>query len=431
MLETDRLKGLIHQTAVQLQKGILQVFGANVINKIVAMVSSMAITRLLSQSDYGLWSYVLNIYSYLTLFTGFGLMSGAFQFGAENKGREEEFQFFKYCMNMGLKIDGVLVLGFVAAASFLQFSFPEANTFAQAVAPLLLLEYALNMLLTVLRCENRIPEYAGIINCNTVLIAAGTCGGAMFGIWGVIIGRYGATILSLLQTLLRTRKEAIKIQSASALEEKYRKPLWHYSLFTGTSAVLNLILYTLDVTMIAAMIADPKEVAFYKVATLIPTSLSFIPSSVITAVLPNVIAHSGDKSWLKRNTRKMMLCLGAFNLAVCSGLILLAPVIICTISGEQYRESVPVFRVLVVGYFFSGTFRSLCTNILAGLKCVKFNLIISVVSGICDIIFNLYMIKRYGTIGAAYATVGVILAASLLAVWYLCRHIMKMDKKEA
>ena len=46
----------------QLRKGILQMLSANVLNKAVMMLSNMVITRLMTKAEYGLWSYVLNIY---------------------------------------------------------------------------------------------------------------------------------------------------------------------------------------------------------------------------------------------------------------------------------------------------------------------------------------------------------------------------------
>ena len=73
----------------QLQKGILQVFSASVINKIVAMFSNMVLTRMLAQNEYGIWSYVLNFYSYAHLIMGLGLVAGALQFGAENRDTPE------------------------------------------------------------------------------------------------------------------------------------------------------------------------------------------------------------------------------------------------------------------------------------------------------------------------------------------------------
>ena len=82
---TGKLKAGIKDFWNQLQSGMLQMLTANVLNKVVAMVSNMVITRVLTKPEYGIWSYVLNIYSYVGLLTGLGLLSGAFQFGAENR----------------------------------------------------------------------------------------------------------------------------------------------------------------------------------------------------------------------------------------------------------------------------------------------------------------------------------------------------------
>lgn len=407
----------------QLKKGILQITGANIINKMITMLSNMVITRLMSQEDYGIWSYVFNIYSYLNLISGLGLLSGAFQFGAENSGKEKENSFYKYCFSTGMKINIILVSGFIVMTFFVHMAFPNAKTLVRMVAPLLLVEYAMNMLLTVLRCKNRILEYARILNYNTILMAVCTCLGAVLGIWGVIAGRYFAILLSLIHILWHTKKDVQKIKLAFQIEKQDKRHLWHYSLFTGTSAILNQVLYILDITMIAALLINTADVAVYKVATLIPTALSFIPNSVITAILPNIILHNNDRLWLRRNIKKVILGMFIFNLCLCTTLIIMAPFIIRIISGTKYLPAVPAFRVLVAGYFFSGTFRSFSINILAGLRYVNYNLFISIVSIFCDVVFNLYMIIKFGMIGAAYATFFVILVTTFLSVIFLLRVI--------
>lgn len=407
----------------QLKKGILQMFGANVLNKVVAMLSNMVITRLLTKTEYGIWSYVLNIYSYLTLATGLGLLSGAFQFGAENKGKKEEYQYYRFCLYGGLLIDIILISVFFVVCFFWKFSFPEAGKYLRMVAPMLLFEYVWNLLLTVLRCENRIQEYAGILNRNTVFIAIGTCLGGSFGIEGVIVGRYAAYCISLLQTVFVTREETKKIKDAEKIPLKKTGELWHYSIFTGASAALNLIVYLIDVSMIAAMLKNPKDVAVYKVATLIPSALTFIPNSVVICVLPGIVRNNKNKTWLQENIKKYFFSLGIFNFVLCICLIVLAPLIIKILSSVQYIDAVPVFRILVSGYFISGTFRIFSTNILAGLRCVNYGLFLSVVSGICDILFNYILIHEFGMIGAAYATFGTMTVASVLAFGYLMKKV--------
>ena len=79
----------------QLKKGILHVFTASVLNKMIAMLSSMVLTRMLVQNQYGVLSYAGNVYSYAGLFTGLGLAVGAMQFGTESRGRPEEGSFYR------------------------------------------------------------------------------------------------------------------------------------------------------------------------------------------------------------------------------------------------------------------------------------------------------------------------------------------------
>ena len=179
--------------------------------------------------------------------------------------------------------------------------------------PILLLEYVLNLLLTILRCENRVKEYAHVLNVNTILLAIGTCFGALYGVIGVIIGKYVAFVISLFQLTLRIRPEIGKLRYAKNLQWKKTGALWHYSLLTGVSSTLNTVLYLLDVSMIAAMIRSASELATYKVATLIPTALTFIPNSLVVCILPDIITNRDNVVWLRRHIKKCFLILGVMN----------------------------------------------------------------------------------------------------------------------
>ena len=82
-------------------------------------------------------------------------------------------------------------------------------------------------------------------------------------------------------------------------------------------------------------------------------------------------------------------------------------------------DAVPVLRVLTLGYFFSGTFRTLSVNLLAAFRRVRYGLFISVVSCISDIVLNYYLILRFGMIGAAYATLAVDIITAALSFIYV------------
>ena len=56
--------------------------------------------------------------------------------------------------------------------------------------------------------------------------------------------------------------------------------------------------------MIAAFIGSEETLAVYKVATLIPNALAFVPASVVVCIVPDVVAHSQNPRWLKTTMRK-------------------------------------------------------------------------------------------------------------------------------
>ena len=401
------------------KSGLIDVFGANVINKVIAMLSNMVITRLLSKTDYGIWSYVLNIYSYLALISGLGLLSGAFQFGAENKGNEKEFQYYKYCGYVGLAADIGLLALFMVGTLALHLPFPSAGRYLRAYFPVVIIDFVLQLFLTVLRCENRIKEYARTLNINTILIAGGTCIGALKGVDGIIVCKYAAYFISCTYILLKSKPELKKILKTTHIKREYRGELWHYSVFTGISSMLNGLVYLIDVSMVAQLISNEIEVANYKVATLIPNALNFIPASLVIFLLPNFIYNRNNRQWVKQNIKKTFLYVGVINLIICVSSAFLAPLIITIISGRQYLESVDIFRILIVEYFFSGTFRYLSCNFLSAFKRVTYGLFISISSVIMDILLNFALISRFSTIGAAYATLLSVILTSALAFGYL------------
>ena len=397
----------------KLKQGILRTLSANAINKIVGMISSMVITRLLTPKEYGIWSYTLNIYSYLTLVTGFGLISGALQFGTENHGEGDAFKYYRYCIKNGLLIDTILI--FIVGLGICFFTLPieGAKQYVVAILPILLFEYTLVIGQSVLRSQNRIKEYANVLNFNTITIAIGTCGGAIYGVNGVLAGRYLANIISFIYETRLLKNDVLEIKQADFLKNQEKRQLWRYSLYTGASSAMNCLVYSLDITFIAALIKDATEVGIYRVGTLIPNALQFIPSSVVVAILPTIIYNRNDIQWVRTNVKKVFLGLTVCNVIISGAVIFLSPLIIRIVSGSKYIASVPVLRILTLGYFFSGTFRGLSVNLLAAFRRVKFGLFISVVSCITDFVFNYFCIMKYGMIGAAYATflVDIITAA--------------------
>lgn len=409
----------------KVKSGVMRVLSANMINKVISMLSTMVITRLLTPDEYGIWSYALNIYSYLLLASGFGLISGALQFATEYRGRGKAYSYYKYCVQKGLLINLGLITVVGAVIFIMELPIVGAKPYVISIFPILLLEFIFSIGLIVLRAQNRIKEFARVLNVNAVAIAIGTCCGAFSGTSGVVIARYIAIVVSILFEGSLLFGDIKVARTAERLRPTETKQLWHYSLFTGVSSAMNCLVYYIDITLIAALVKNPVDVSMYRVGTLIPNTLQFIPTSVITAILPAIIYHQKDLQWIKSKMKNLYIGLTAANMVICVGVYAAAPLVIKVLSGEQYLPAVPIMRILLLGYFASGTFRSLSVNVLAAFRHVHYGLFISVVSCVTDIVLNYFLILQHGMIGAAYATFGVDVITAALSFAYLSTLIRK------
>ncbi len=403
-----------HRLYQQLRKGILQVFSASVVNKVVVMFSNMVLTRMLVQNEYGILSYAGNVYAYASLIMGFGLVAGALQFGTENRGQPAENKFYRYCASAGILVNLCIIVAFTIAFMLGDLPFPQARTYIYVYLPLLIIQYLIQLLFVIFRSQRRFKVYAKMQIIETVITASGTCLGTVWGINGVIMAKYIASIMTLLLVCWQIRDILYPIIRAGSLSAIQKKELWHYSIFNGVSSVFNQFLFLIDISMLAILMVSTQKLAIYKVATLIPNALSFIPHSVVICIVPYIVARNRDVPWLKQTFKKTFLAMLVFNLSIGLFLILLAPWIIQIIAGKQYLASVAPFRILVAGYCVAGTFRSLSVNFLAALKIVKWNAVCSVLSCLTDVLLNLLLIPKFGILGAAYATFGAEVISSLL-----------------
>ena len=184
----------------------------------------------------------------------------------------------------------------------------------------------------------------------------------------------------------------------------------------------------IDVLLVTYMIVDAQSVALYKVGTQIPEALEFIPNSILVAIMPYVVEHNTDKAWLKKWTKKIYLFSIGLNLAIVVILLIFAPVIVELFWGKEYAGSVVIFRILSINYFVMASFRQIGTNMLSALKYVNYNMLISIITCVANLLIDYVMINKYGIEGAAYATLIVVIISSIMSFPYVMK-IVYSDKK--
>ena len=178
-----------------------------------------------------------------------------------------------------------------------------------------------------------------------------------------------------------------------------------------------------DIFIIGIYVTDERLIASYKVATVIPTAITFIPSAIITYVYPYFAMNRKNMEWTKTNYKILLKWVAILNVVITLGLIIIAKPLIITIYGKNYLDSLQCFRILVFSYFFSGTFRIISGNLLVTQRRVGINLFISIISGVLNIVFNIILIPKLGNLGAALTTTLIVLISSLFSTFFYLKVI--------
>lgn len=402
-----------------IRTGFFHIFGSSVANKIVAFLSSVVLVRILSKTEYGAFTYAWNIFSMVLLLNGFGMETGVLQICSERSGDEKYAK--RVCNSgsrFGLKFNILLTVILLIIGAFIPLKINGAKEilFLLSLLPMVQLMYGLTT--GYLRSQKRNHDYAKLTVINTVMVFCVSVGGAfVFREKGMVLGYYVANVGSILLGFFWLRIRLISRDDQ--LDQHDRKALISISFVSMCNNGLSQLMYLLDVFVLGLLIPQEILLASYRVATIIPMALTFIPLSLVTYLYPYFAEHRNDGKWCLDRYKKILLGLGTVNAVISVGLFILAPFVIELLFGELYIDAVPVFRILSINYFFSGTFRILSGNLLITQRKLKFNLLVALVSGCVNVIADIILIRFYGQMGAAIASVFVVIISSGMSTTYL------------
>lgn len=408
------------------ETGFFHIFGFSVINKIINFISGIIIVRLISKPEYGLYAYALNRLSLFLLLTGMGMVSGTFQLSSEYaKDSERQSRIFAYGSRFGILFNLAMSFVILLVASFAPLKIENARPYFILMSFFPLVEIFFQFQEIDLRSTFKTQEYAYSTTINSLFLLAGSViGSVFFKVKGLIIGHYIAFILTALTVgyLFNSRITLKRTEIA----KQNKKALLRLSFISmcnnGVSALLNL----LDVFVIGIVIANESVVASYTIAAKLPTAMVFIPAALVIYIYPYFASHRTDGEWTRKNYRLVFKWNAILNGLITIIAIVLASPIINIVFGNQYQDAIPCFRILMVSYFFNASFRTLTGNLLVTQRKIEFNFIVALVSGLLNIAGNFFMVRRMGSIGAAYTTLAICIFTGIWSFTYYIHTIKKL-----
>lgn len=170
------------------------------------------------------------------------------------------------------------------------------------------------------------------------------------------------------------------------------------------SGIAATVYLRIDKIMIGQM-SDAAHVGIYTAATRLAEAWYFLPISIMATLYPAVIkaikdpqVNSDDRM---QQIYKLMILIG--YLAAILTMVAAKPLVLL-LFGDEYETSAQVLAL----YVWSGIFVNIAMAKAAWLKAMNFTkiqFISTIVGATVNIGLNLFLIKDYGVIGAAWATI--------------------------
>lgn len=403
-----------------LDRGLFHIFGTSVLNKIISFASGIVLVRLLTKADYGSYAYAYNIFSMFLLFSGAGASSAVLQLCSETDSVREQRNIYSYGYYFGLRINVVLCIGILVTS--LLVSLPvEGSNFILALLFLFPMVVFINEIqVVIMRTELRNRDYAWSSNINTILIFIGSVLGAFsLGANGLVAGRYIAMIATI-AIIVHFFNAPIVVRKGNA-DDFDKKAFRRIALLSALNNGISQLTYLIGTFAIGMILNDQYLVAGYQAATVIPTALNFIPTALVAFIYPYFARNRHDRCWILKNFTKVVSVMLLLSLFVAFVLIIAADSLIPFIFGAEYVDSIVPFKILMVGFVFSGAFRVIAGNLLITQRKLTFNSVNAVFSLVALCFMNALLIPVWGTTGAAVSQAVVMFLTGSASVVYFVK----------
>lgn len=408
------------------KNGFLWIFGGNFAAQFFGFISSIVVIRNLSKPVYGVYVDANNIYSYIAIFIGMGMISAILQFCSENVTQERKISIYRFAFSAGSVFNVFLAIFIFAVGSFYKPN--SAGLYLRMMCGYPIVIYTDNYLQMTLRVKRKNREFGLVYIVYAVTICAGNIVFTLWwGITGLIISSYFTQIVSAMMAFRFLKKAGFfeeLTMPVPKLAPNSKREISGYCMLCIATDFVTTALVLLDITCLNYVLGDSAVLADYKVASAIPSAMMFVPTSLITYFYPLMVeGYSQNPSRFASQLKAYARIFAGVALLLLIIMFAFAPLIIYIVYGEKYIGVVPIFRILCVNFFVNAGIRKLLANVIYVMKRVKVNLLFASLAGALNIVLDMILIRKLGSQGAAIATVVVTVFVSALEAIYVIRYL--------
>jgi len=392
------------------------VLGASFFTKAIAFISSLVLVRVLSPSEYGTLAYVLSALAFFIPFSGGGLQHSFMRFAPLYNSIPKVNALFRFSL-----IKGLLISGFIAFVLYLSIPFLDLNTISPIYFYVLLAYLFTYFFIEMVKVNYR------VLNKNKTFASVDALSAGLLAFFGCLSAYYFGSLAYVLVLVIAPLLVGLfHLRITNTVVARIPKDYYYYGLWVGIGSIASQLMYSLDVFLVGQLINDTTQVAVYRSASIIPIALFFIPNSYITTHYADLAKNSTNKSYLISFAKQYMKLFTLVALGIAFPLYILAESIIVILFGQDYIESVPLFRVLILGMLGAFIFRIPFGNLLAAVGKSNWNAFVAFSILILNAILNYYAISRIGIMGAALVTSSLFWISGIVSLLLFLIYLKKL-----
>lgn len=398
------------------------VFFSLLIVKICGLISSIAVVRILPQSDFGMMTIVSSVFAIFATFSGFGSTQGFLRFGAIAFQAKEKEKLHQHFFLQGFLYQLILSFLFIISSVFFIHKYGDVLLIFIFFTIRLIGFYFFNHIQSYFRVYHDNKNFARVNNVvnvfGLILIIILTY---FFGLIGYLFAISLAPFLSLFWFF------KYKILNFQRIKLS-KKEFWNYSFHAVFVAFLSDLLFSLDILLIGFFLNE-NQVAQYKVAIILPSNITFLAMAMLQADFPILVKNSSNASYLYdylKNYYRIFipLCIFVFTLGY-----LFSSNLLFFFFGKKYHAISGIFTFLLGVFLMNILLRNLYGNLLSAVGKIRYNTLLSAISVLILIITGALLIPKMGIKGMALS-VGITMAFyGIASLWVFMNYLKLLNRK--
>lgn len=406
------------------ERGGYHIFLSTLISQITQVILVVFIVRLLSPNEYGEIVFIQSYIAFFIPFSGLGLNYSLLRFGSIEDTLESKRNIYLICYKYGILFSIILYVLVNMIGYFLNFEIVTNYLYVTIFALLIISNYMKEIAQSYLRINNNNVEFAySNIIYSIILLVITVLGTYVGGGYGFIISRVAIPVLIF--TLIAKKQKLFRMDKIS--QSINIKEYSNYGIFIGIGSIASQLMYQIDNLLLGVMGVGASTIAEYKIATIIPFAVLFIPSVFMTTDFVMIAQKYDDKEFLLEYRNKMMKLLFAISFLGTIISFIFSRLILGYLYGANYADSSKIMNILMIGIISSFALRAPNGNILSAVGKSKWNAILAYSTVGFNVILNYFLIKAYGHYGAAIATSIVMWGTGIMSYLLFNKYIKEIS----